>query len=71
MRANRTAVYAGFAVTTVVLDDGQGLAYYWRDDDITMMAFCDAGRVAEMQPQIVMLMDHPTYQAYCTDHPRS
>ena len=65
------SVHAGFAVTIIVLEDGQELAYYWCDDGITMMAFCDAGRAAEMQPQTVMLMDHPTYQAYCADHPRS
>ena len=65
------AVYAGFGHTTVVLNDGQELAYYWCDDGITMMAFCDAGRAAEMQPQTVMLMDLPTYDAYCADHPRS
>lgn len=28
------AVYAGSAVTTVVPDDGQQLAYYWRHDGI-------------------------------------
>ena len=65
------AVHAGFAVTIIVLEDGQELPYYWCDDGITMMAFCDAGRAAEMQPQTVMLMDHPTYQTYCADHPRS
>ena len=65
------AVYAGFGHTTVVLNDGQELAYYWCDDGIALMAACDNGRAAEMQPQTVMLMDHPTYQAYCADHPRS
>ena len=65
------AVHAGFAVTIIVLEDGQELPYYWCDDGITMMAFCDAGRAAEMQPQTVMLMDHPTYQTYCADHPHS
>ena len=65
------SVHAGFSQTIIVLEDGQELAYYWCDDGITMMAFCDAGRAAEMQPQTVMLMDLPTYQAYCADHPRS
>ncbi len=65
------AVHAGFAATTVVLEDGQELSYYWCDHGIALMAACDTGRAAEMQPQTVMLMDHPTYQAYCADHPRS
>ena len=65
------AVHTGFAVTIIVLEDGQELPYYWCDDGITLMAFCDAGRAAEMQPQTVMLMDHPTYQTYCADHPHS
>ena len=65
------AVLAGPAQTIIVLEDGQELNYYWGNDGITMMAFCDAGRAAEMQPQTVMLMDHPTYRAYCADHPRS
>ena len=65
------AVYAGFAVTTVVLNDGQELAYYWCDDGIALMAGCDNVRAAEMRPQTVMLMDLPTYDAYCADHPRS
>ena len=65
------SVLAGFAQTIIVLEDGQELTYYWCDDGITLMAFCDAGRAAEMQPQTVMLMDLPTYQAYCADHPRS
>ena len=64
-------VYAGFGHTTVVPDDGQELDYYWCDDGIALTAACDSGRAAEMQPQTVMLMDHPTYQAYCADHPRS
>ena len=59
------AVYAGFAETTVVLDDGQELAYYWRHDGITLMDACDLGRAAEMEPQTVRLMDLPTYEAYC------
>ena len=37
------AVYAGCAVTSVVPGDGQELAYYWRDDGITLMAACDRG----------------------------
>ena len=65
------AVHAGFAVTIIVLEDGQELPYYWCNDGITMMAFCDAGRAAEMQPQTVMLMDLPTYQTYCADLSRS
>ena len=65
------AVHAGFAATIVALEDGQDLNYYWCDDGIALMAACDSGRAAEMQPQTVMLMDHPTYQAYCADHPRS
>ena len=59
------AVYAGFAVTTVVLDDGQELAYYWCNDGIALMGACDLGRSAELQPQTVMLMDLPTCEAYC------
>ena len=65
------AVHTGFAVTTVVLEEGQELAYCWCDHGITMMALCDAGRAAEIQAQTVMLMDLPTYDAYCADHPRS
>ena len=59
LRAERepvVAVYAGFAVTTVVLDDGQELTYYWRHDGIALMAACDRGRAAEMQPQTVRLI---------------
>ena len=59
------AVYAGFAVTTVVLDDGQELFYYWRHDGIALMGACDLGRVAELEPQTVMLMDLPTYEGCC------
>ena len=59
------AVYAGFAVTTIVLDDGQELAYYWRRDGIALMGACDRGRATELEPQTVMLMDLPTYEAYC------
>ena len=59
------AVYAGFAVTTVVLEDGQEQAYYWCHDGSTLMAACDRRRAAEMAPQTVMLMDLPTYDAYC------
>ena len=65
------AVYAGFAVTTIVRDDGQELAYYWRHDGIAVMGAGDHGRAAEMQPQTVMLMDLPTYDAYCASRPSS
>ncbi len=65
------AVYAGCAVTSVVPGDGQELAYYWRDDGITLMAACDRGRAADVEPQTVMLMDLPTYDAYCANHPCS
>ena len=37
------AAYAGSAVTTVVLDDGQELDYYWCHDGIALMAKCDRG----------------------------
>ena len=59
------AVYAGFAVTTVELDDGRELAYYWCHDGITLMADCARGRTAAMAPQTVRLMDLLTYEAYC------
>ena len=59
------AVYAGFGHTTIALNDGQELAYYWCDDGIALMAACDHGRVAEMRPQTVRLMDLATYEAYC------
>ena len=65
------SVYAGFGHTTVVLDDGQELDYYWCDDGIALMAACDSGRAAEMQPQTVLLMDLPTYDAYCASRPSS
>ena len=65
------AVYAGFAVTTVVLDHGQELAYYWCRDGIALMGACDLGRTAELEPQTVMLMDLPTYEAYCASRPSS
>ena len=29
------------------------------------MAACGRGRAAEIQPQILWLMDLPTYDAYC------
>ena len=53
-------MYAGFGVTTIVLNDGQELAYYWCDAVIALMAACDNGRAAEMAPQTVQLMD-PAY----------
>ena len=59
------AVYVGFGHTTVVLGDGQELAYYWCDDGIALMAACDNGRAAEVEPQTVRLMDLATYDAYC------
>ncbi len=65
------AVYAGFAVTTVVLDDGQELEYYWCNDGIALMGACDRGRAAELQPQTVMLMDLPTYEVYCASRTSS
>ena len=58
-------VYVGFGRTTIVLDDGQELTYYWCNNGITLMAACDRGRTAELAPQTVRLMDHLTYQAYC------
>ena len=65
------AVYAGFGVTTVVLDDGQELDYYWRHDGIALMGACDSGRAAELEPQTVMLMDLLTYDTYCARRPSS
>ena len=65
------AVYAGFGHTTVVLDDGQELAYYWYDNGITLMAACDRGRAAALEPQTVRLMDLPTYEDYCASRPHS
>ena len=65
------AVYAGFGHTTVVLDDGQGLDYYWCHDGIALMGACDSGHAAEMQPQTVMLMDLLTYDACCASRPSS
>ena len=62
-------MYAGFGHTTVVLEDGQELTYYWCHDGITLMAACDRGRAAEMSPQTVMFMNLPTYDAYCASHP--
>ena len=32
---------------------------------IALMGVCGLGRVAELEPQTVMLMDLPTYEAYC------
>ena len=49
----------------MVLGDGQELAYCWRHDGIALMGACDLGRAAELEPQTVMLMDLPTYEAYC------
>ena len=63
------AAHAGFASTTIVLEDGRELAYYWCDDSIALMAMYDAGRDAELQPQTVRLMDRATYQAYRAAHP--
>ena len=54
------AVHPGFAVTTIVLDDGQELDYYWRHDGVALMGACEFGRAAELQPQTVRLMDLPT-----------
>ena len=65
------AVYAGFGRTTVVLDDGQELDYYWCDDGIVLMSACDRGRADELEPQTVQLMDLPTYDAYCASRPSS
>ncbi len=65
------AVYAGFAVATAVLDDGQEMAYYWRHDGITLMGACDLERAAELEPKNVRLMDLPTYDAYCASRPSS
>ena len=64
------AVHAGFANTTVVLEDGREPAYYWCDDGIKLMALCDSGRAAELQPQTGRLMDRPTYRTYCAANPR-
>ena len=64
------AVYAGFGVTNIVLNDGQELDYYWCDDGIALMAACDNGRAAEVEPQTVQLMDLGTYDAYCAAHPQ-
>ena len=64
-------VYAGFAVTTVVLDHGQELAYYSCHDGIALMGACDLGRAAELEPQTIMLMDLPTYEAYCASQTSS
>ncbi len=64
------AVHAGLSSTIIVLEDGQELVYYWCDDGITLMALCDAGRAAEVQPQTVLLMDRATYTEYCATHPR-
>ena len=50
--------------------DGQELTYYWCDDGIALMAACDAGRAAELQPRTVLLMDRATYAEYCATHPR-
>ena len=74
LRAERepvAAVYAGFAATTVVLDDGQELAYYRCDDGIALMGACARGRAAAMEPQTVMLMDLPTCDPYCASQLRS
>ena len=65
------AVYPGFAVTTVVLEDGQELDYYWCHDGITLTGACHLGRAAELEPQTVMLMDLPTYDAYCASRTSS
>ena len=65
------AVYAGVASAIVALEEGEELEYCWCDDGIALMAACDAGRAAELQPQTVLLMDLPTYQAYRSDHPHS
>ena len=64
-------VPAGLVSTTIVLEDGQELTYYWCDDGITLMALCDDGRAAEAQPRTVLLMDRTTYRAYCAANPRS
>ena len=36
-----------------LLDDGRQIHYYCRHDRIALMAACDAGRAAEVQPQTV------------------
>ena len=59
------AVYAGYTVPAVVVDHGQQFGYYWRRDGIALMAACDTGRAAEMEPQRVRLMDLPTYGSDC------
>ena len=48
-----------------LLDDGRQIHYYCRHDRIALMAACDAGRAAEVQPQTVRFTDLPTYDAYC------
>ena len=65
------AVYAGFAVATAVLGDGQELAYYWCHGGIMLMGAFDLGRAAELEPKNVRLMDLPTYDTYCTSQTSS
>ena len=65
------AVYAGFGRTTVVLNDDQKLAYYWRHDGIALMGASDRRRAAELAPQTVRLKDLPTYDAHCASRTSS
>ena len=48
-----------------LLDDGRQIHYYCRHDRTALMAACDGGRDAEVQPQTVRFTDLPTYDAYC------
>ena len=48
-----------------LLDDGRQMHYYCRHDRTALMAACDRGRAAEMEPQTVRLTDLPSYRAYC------
>ena len=40
------------------------MTYHWCHDGIALMAACDIGHAAEMEPQTVRLMELPTYDAY-------
>ena len=57
-------VHAGIGETSVILESGERHTYYWCHDGIDLMAKCDRGLAAEIEPQFVTMMDLSHYTAY-------
>lgn len=57
-------VHAGIGETSVILESGERHTYHWCHDGIDLMAKCDRGLAAEIEPQFVTMMDLSHYTAY-------